>query len=127
MLVGSYGGWLTVIGWIYAIPLMLVLLVPPIITRFDREARAAKSVRAAYATFSWLLWAALFVVGLAIPDQADSSESGSALTAWTGGSLTVEASAAIAVWVFLLAALAWLLQLITSITGARRGRAATAS
>lgn len=37
----------------------------------------------------------------------------------------VEASAAIAVWVFLLAALAWLVQLITSITGARRGRAAT--
>jgi hypothetical protein len=124
LLVGSYAGWLTVIGWIYAVPLIIVLLIPPIITRFDREARAVKSVRSAYAASSWMLWAALLVVGLAIPDQADSSESGSALTAWTGGALSVEASTVIAGGAFVLAALAWLVQLITAITGARRGRTA---
>lgn len=128
LLVGSYGGWLTVIGWIFAIPLIVLMLVPPILARWDTAARQAKSARAAYVVASWVLWIGLLIVGVTVTDQADSSESGSALTAWTGGDVSPEVSMGIAGVVLVVAMIALIAQFIVAIAGIRHSRQnATAS
>ena len=92
VMVGSPPGWLTIVGWIYAIPVVSLLLIPPIVTLFDRQAGRERSSRPAYVVSSWVLWSTLLVMGLAVPDAGDSGERYSALSAWTGISLDVSVS-----------------------------------
>jgi hypothetical protein len=91
-MVGSVPGWLTIVGWIYAIPVVALLLIPPIVTLFDRQAERERSSRLAYVVSSWILWSALFVMGLAVPDADDTGARYSALSASSGISLDVSVS-----------------------------------
>jgi hypothetical protein len=92
VMVGSVPGWLTIVGWIYAIPVVALLLIPPIVTLFDRQAERERSTRLAYVVSSWILWSALSVMGLAVPDADDTGAGYSALSAWSGISLDVSVS-----------------------------------
>jgi len=105
-LVGAELGWMAVIGIaVYGLPTILIMLVPPLVTLFDSEARAARSVRRAYAGATWVLWGALVVAGLTIPDSGDSGHLTSALSRWTG--LSYETSEIIFYVAFAVSVLAW--------------------
>ena len=110
-LVGAELGWMAVVGIVYGAPLILLLLLPPIATLFDRTAKAARSVRRHYRTACWVQWGGLLLAGLTIPDSGDSGHLLSALSRWTGLSYEVSEvlfyaamAAALIGWAFGLAA-----------------------
>lgn len=93
-LFGSVLGWFAVI-FFWASPVLLIALyIPPILTRFDREVRAAKKERAAYSVTTSLVWTGLVVAGFGVVDGGDDGITGSVLTAW--GVLDNDASMALA-------------------------------
>ena len=67
--VGAELGWMSVIGLFYGWILILLLLVPPIASLFDRAARLAGTVREGYAIASALLWLCLLYTS---PSPRDS-------------------------------------------------------
>jgi len=122
VLVGSEVGWMVVFGLIYGPIIVLLLLIPPIVALFDGEARRARSVRRAYAIASAVVWIALFLCGLALPDGGDDAPYPSALSRWFG--LSDDAST-VALLVLLLIALGgWIAALVTAALGIARSRSA---
>lgn len=91
-LVGSPLGWMAFIGIWIGLPLLAAMYVPPVLTLFDREVRAAKATRLAYSIATWVLWGSLVVTALAVVDGGDDGAAGSALTVWTGGAFSIDAS-----------------------------------
>ena len=88
-LVGAQLGWMAVIGVLYGWVLIVLLLIAPVITLFDTEARTLGTVREWYAIATALLWLGLLVVGISLPDSGDSGHLASALSSWTGASYEV--------------------------------------
>lgn len=122
-LVGAELGWMAVIGIaVYGLPTMLLLLAPPLITLLDRERRPARTVGRSYAVATWVLWGAMLLAGLTIPDSASSGHLPSALSRWTG--LSYEFSEGIFYLAFAITVLAWLAALVTAIRDAVRSRRA---
>lgn len=120
-LVGAELGWMAVIGIaVYGLPTILIMLIPPLVTLFDREARAGRTVRQAYAVATCVLWGAMLLAGLTIPDADDAGHIPSALSRWTG--LPYEVSETIFYIAFGIAILAWLGALVTALAGAVRSR-----
>ncbi|WP_197281035.1 hypothetical protein [Microbacterium sp. No. 7] len=115
-LLGAELGRIAFLGILAGWALVVLMLVPPLVTLFDREARAARTVRRAYAVSSIVLWAALVVCAIALPDAGDSGAERSALMAWTN--LPASASHLIFTLVALVAAVAWVATLTTAIRGA---------
>lgn len=120
--VGAQLGWMSVIGIVYGVFLIIALLVPPIIALFDAEARRARSVRQSYSLASAVLWLGLVMVGLTIPDAGDSGNLETALTAWFG--ISYESSVVIFAISAAAALLAWLVAIATAIAGIVRSRRA---
>jgi predicted RND superfamily exporter protein len=123
-LVGADLGWMAVIGIIYGAFVILLLLVPPLVTLFDREVRAARAERSAFAITSIVLWAAIVVTGLSIPDSGDSGHLDSALMTWTG--MSYEVSTSIFAIASAVVGVAYLIAFILAIVGIVRGSSARA-
>lgn len=84
-LLGAELGWMAVVGLVvYAAPTVLALLLPPLLTRFDRQAREARTVRRTYALASYAMWGGLLLAGLTIPDSGDSGHLPSVVSRWFG-------------------------------------------
>lgn len=123
-LVGADVGWLLFALLIYGIVVVFVLLVPPIITLFDREVRRAKSTRRGYSIASWVLWVAIILAAFVVPDQADGPPLDSALTNWTGGAISQQASDAIFLVLSGVIGLAYLAVFVLAIAGIMRSASA---
>lgn len=120
--VGAELGWMAVIGIVYGWIIIVLLLVPPVITLFDTEARRNGTVRELYAVFTAIVWFGLLLAGITIPDAGDSGHLPTALTAWTGASEGVStavfnAGAGIAV-------LGWIAAIVAAVMGVVRSRRA---
>ncbi|WP_345800835.1 hypothetical protein AAIB33_15380 [Microbacterium sp. AZCO] len=118
--VGAQLGWLAFLGIVYGIFVILVLLVPPLLTLFDTQSRRARRTRLAYDIATFVLWFALLLGALTVPDSGDSGHLESALSTWTG--MSYETSQAVFVVASALIGLAYLGQVVTSILGIIRGR-----
>lgn len=121
-LVGAELGWLSVVGLIFGVLMILALLIPPIITRLDRDVRQQRATRSGYVVASWVLWAALIIGGLSVPDEADGGALDTALTSWTAGAIDDAASRAIFAVSGIVMLVAYLAQLGLAIAGAARSR-----
>lgn len=122
-LLGAELGWMAVVGIVvYAAPTIIAMLVPPILTVFDHQARAARTVRRGYALASYLLWGSLFVAGLTIPDSGDNGHLRSVVSRWLP--VSYEASEVIFYVALAVAVLAWALALAVAISGAFASRKA---
>jgi len=119
-LVGAELGWMAVVGIVYAVPTLLLMLVPPVVTLFDRTARAARSVRHHYLAACRVLWSALLLAGLTIPDSGDSGHLRSALSRWTG--LPYEVSEVLFYVAMAAAVIGWAFSLAAAGSGAMLSR-----
>ncbi len=97
---------------------------PPIITLRDREVRARKATRSGYVVASWVLWVAILVGALSVPDEADGGALDTALTSWTAGAIDDAASRAVFAVAGVAMLVAYLVQLGLAIAGAVRSRSA---
>lgn len=112
---------------VYGIVVVAVFLVPSVITLFDREVRGEGATRLGYSVASWVLWIAVLLAALVVPDQADGAPLDSALTAWTDDALTQQASDVIFVVLAGLIGLAYLAVFILAIVGVTRSREVSAT
>ncbi|GAA3200032.1 hypothetical protein [Microbacterium terregens] len=121
-LVGAEVGWMGFVGMVYGLLVVVVLLLPPVLTLFDPTVRRAKATRLAYDIASVVLWAALIVGALTVPDAGDSGRLDSGLTAWTGGAVTYDASAVIFTAAAFITGIAYLAAVVLGIAGIVRWR-----
>lgn len=121
-LVGAQMGWMAVLGIVYGLFVIVVLLVPPVMTLFDRTVRRQKTTRFAYDISSFVLWGALLIAGLTIPDAGDGGPVDTALTVWTGGAIDNDASTFIFGMAGIVIGLAYLATFVTAIMGIVRWR-----
>ena len=119
-LVGAEIGWLGILGIVYGIFVILVLLVGPLLTLFDTEGRRARKTRLGYDVASIVLWLALLVGALTVPDSGDSGHLDSALSTWTD--MSYETSEAIFYGTAVAIGLAYLAQVVLAVMGVVRGR-----
>jgi hypothetical protein len=120
--VGAELGWMAIVGIVYGILAVIVLILPPVMTLFDRTVRRGRATRLAYDVGSFVLWGSLLAAALTVPDSGDSGHLNSALTIWTGGAVTYEASQAIFAVASVVTGLAYLAVLIAAIIGIVRWR-----
>ncbi|SIT86328.1 hypothetical protein [Microbacterium sp. RU33B] len=127
-LVGAQVGWMAVIGIVYGAFVILFLLIPPLVSLFDRDVRRRRSERVAYSIAMGVAWIALFLAGLVIPDSGDSGRLDTALTVWTGGLIGYEATETIFIVLVMIVFFALVAGLALAIIGAgRAGRASAGS
>lgn len=118
--VGAGIGWLGFLGIAYGLIVVALLLVPPVLTLFDREVRRARATRVAYDIASAVLWLGFVLGGLTVPDAGDSGQLDTALMTWFG--MTAETSAALFAVSAGLIVLAYLAALTFAIMGITRSR-----
>ena len=118
--VGAEVGWLGLVGIVYGIFTILILLVPPLLTLFDPEARKKRSTRLGYDVATILLWLTILVGALTVPDSGDSGHLDSALTTWTG--IPYETSEAIFYATAVVLGIAYLVAFVLAVVGIVRGR-----
>jgi hypothetical protein len=121
-LVGAELGWMALVGIVYGLLVVAVLLVPPVMTLFDRTVRRQKTTRLAYDIATFVLWAAFILAALSVPDSGDSGHLDSALTRWTGGAITYEASSMVFAVAGFVLGLAYLATVVAAILGIARWR-----
>lgn len=121
---GAELGWMAVFGFVFGPALLILLLIPPLLTLFDREARRSRSTRSSYAAASIVLWVAAVVAGLALSDMSDMRPFPSPLEQWTG--ISSGASMAVFTVAVIVAAAAWLGMLVAAVAGIVRSRRAPA-
>ncbi len=115
-LLGAEVGWMAVVGIVvYAAPTIVALLLPPVLTRFDRQAREAGTVRRIYAIACYVLWGGLVLAGLTIPDSGDNGHLRSVLSRWFG--LSYEASEVVFYIALMTAVIAWAISLAVAASG----------
>lgn len=122
--VGAEIGWLGFFGIVYGLIVMAVLLVPPVLTVFDREVRRARATRVAYDIASAVLWLGIVLGGLTVPDAGDSGQLDTALMTWFG--ISAPTSAAIFAISVGLTGLSYLATFAIAIMGIARARRAAA-
>lgn len=120
--VGAPLGWLAVVGFVYGIFLVVALYIAPVLTIFDRDVRPIASVRRSYASVSWMLWAALILMGLTVPDQADGPRFPAALTVWTDGGISIEMTSFIFTTASVFAVIMWVATVVLAVLGIVRSR-----
>jgi hypothetical protein len=118
--VGADVGWLGLVGIVYGVFTILLLLVPPLLTLFDPEARRKRATRMGYDIATILLWLAIVVGALTVPDSGDSGHLDSALTTWTG--VSYETSEAIFYATAIVLGIAYLAAFVLAVVGIVRGR-----
>ncbi|MGZ8804710.1 MAG: hypothetical protein ACXWZG_05340 [Microbacterium sp.] len=121
-LVGAQLGWMSVLGVVYGLFVIAILMVPPIMTLFDRTVRRSKTTRFGYDIASFVLWAAFLVASLTVPDSGDGGHLDSALTTWTGGGISYETSEAVFTVAAVIIGLAYLATVVFGIIGIARWR-----
>lgn len=121
-LFGAPLGWMAAIGLFIAPFVILGMYIPPIVVVFDRDAKAARSTRVFYDVASYVLWAALIVLGLALVDGGDSGDVGSVLTTWGVPDAVTGVLAAVAALATILGWIAALVAAIVSVVESRRLR-----
>jgi len=121
-LVGAELGWMSLLGVVYGLLVIVVLVLPPVMTLFDRTVRRGKATRFGYDVASFVLWGAFIIASLTVPDSGDSGHLDSALTSWTGGAITYEASATIFNIAAFVIGLAYLATLVLAVIGITRWR-----
>jgi hypothetical protein len=119
-LVGAELGWMGIIGIVYGIFVVALLVVPPLLTVFDRESRRARATRLAYDVSSFVLWGAFLLAALTVPDSGDSGHLDSAFATWFG--ISYEASQAVFAVAATVIGLAYLAAFVLAIAGIVRGR-----
>ncbi len=119
-LVGAQLGWMSVIGVVYGAFVILLLLIPPFVTLFDRDVRRLRSERMAYSVAMCIAWGSLFLGGLVIPDSGDSGHLDAALTVWTGGAIGYDITEPTFAALIVLTIFALIAALSLAITGAAR-------
>lgn len=123
-LLGAELGWMAVIGLVvYAAPTVLGLLLPPVLTLFDGQARAARGVRRSYALACYVMWGGLLLAGLSIPDSGDNGHLLSVMSRWLG--LSYQASEVVFYLALMAAVIAWALSLAVAISGITLSRRAS--
>lgn len=120
--VGAPLGWLAVVGVVYAAVMLVALYIAPILTIYDRDVRPIASTRNSYATVSWMLWVAVIVMALSVPDQADSPPFPAALTVWTDGGVSAEMASFIFTLASVFALIMWIATIALAIVGIVRSR-----
>ena len=125
-ILGAELGWMAIIGIVYGAVVIALMLVPPILTLFDREGRRLRRTRTAYDITTFVLWAAFVVAAVSVPDSNDSGHLDSALTTWSGGAVDYESSSSVFTGAAIVAGLAYLTILALAIAGIVRGRRAVA-
>ncbi len=118
--VGADVGWLGILGIVYGVFTILILLVPPLLTLFDPEARKKRATRLGYDVATILLWLTILVGALTVPDSGDSGHLDSALASWTG--ISYETSAAIFYATSVVLGIAYLAAFVLAVVGIVRGR-----
>lgn len=118
--VGAGVGWLGFFGLAYGLIVIAVLLVPPTLTLFDREVRRARSTRLWYDIASAVMWLALLVAGMTVPDAADSGALPTVFMNWFG--ITAETSAAVFALSAGLTGLSYLAAVVTATMGIAHAR-----
>lgn len=121
-LVGAELGWLSVLGVVYGLFVIAVLLLPPILTLFDRTVRRGKATRLGYDVSTLVLWAAFLLAALTVPDAGDGPPLDPALTVWTGGGISQDAAGAIFTVAGAIVGLAYLATLVFGVIGIVRWR-----
>ena len=121
-LVGAEIGWTGIVGVVYGLVVVAILLVPPIMTLFDRTVRREKETRFGYDISSFVLWAAFVLAALTVPDSDDSGPLDSAVTTWSGGGISSETSEAVFGVAAALIGLAYLAAVVFGIIGIARWR-----
>lgn len=113
-------GWLGLFGIVFSPIAAILLLVPPILTRFDREATRRRSVRTAYVWGSIAIWVALFAIALTAPDSGGTRPMLSPLQMLTD--LGPDVAMASTIGLGALAAAGWLLAIVIAIAGIAQSR-----
>jgi hypothetical protein len=121
-LVGAQIGWMGIIGIVYGLLVVAILLVPPIMTLFDRTVRREKTTRFGYDLSTFVLWGAFLLASLTVPDSGDSGHLDSAVTTWSGGAISYETSEAIFTVAAILIGLAYLSTVVFAVLGIARWR-----
>ena len=111
-LFGAPLGWMAAIGLFIAPFVIIAMYIPPIIGLFDREAKAARSTRVFYDVTSYVLWAAMLLMGLSLVDGGDSGDVGSVLTTW---GLSDPVAEGMFVGALIFSILAWIATLVAAI------------
>ncbi|MGL4256467.1 hypothetical protein [Microbacterium sp.] len=122
--VGAGVGWLGFFGLVYGVIVIAVLLVPPVLTLFDREVRRARATRLWYDIASAVLWLGLLVAGMTVPDAADSGPLDTVFMNWFG--ISAETSAALFALAAGVTGLAYLASVVTALRGVAAARRAQA-
>lgn len=117
-------GWLGLFGIVFSPATAILLLVPPILTRFDREATRRRSVRIAYVWGTVGIWVALFAIALTAPDSGDVRPYLAPLQMLTG--IGPDATMAVTIGLGAVAASGWLLAVGVAIAGIVQSRRASA-
>ena len=120
--VGAELGWLSVVGIFFAIIMLILLYVAPVLTVFDRDVRPHATVSGSYSLVTYLLWIGLFVMALTIPDAADGPALPPALTVWTSGGISIEMASFIFTLMFVFSAIMWVATVVLAIMGIVRSR-----
>ena len=123
--VGAELGWLAVVGVVYGALLLIALYIAPVLTVFDRDVRPVASTRSSYTAVSCMLWLALVLMGLTVPDQADGPPVPAALTVWTGGGVSIEMASFIFTLASIFALIMWVATIALAIIGIVRSRRPT--
>ena len=121
-LVGAQIGWMGIIGIVYGLLVVAILLVPPIMTLFDRTVRREKTTRFGYDVSTFVLWGAFLLASLTVPDSGDSGHLDSAVTTWSGGAISYETSEAIFTVAAIVIGLAYLAIVVFAVLGIARWR-----
>lgn len=112
-LLGAPLGWMAAIGIFVAPVAMIAMYASAIVFIFDRDAAAAKTSRLGYDIPSYVLWAALIVMGFTLQDGGDDGIYGSVLSEW--GVLSDDATLTAFAVALPIAAAAWFGTLIAAI------------
>ncbi|HYI50570.1 MAG TPA: hypothetical protein VEX42_03265 [Microbacterium sp.] len=121
-LVGAQIGWMGIVGIVYGLLVVAILLVPPIMTLFDRTVRREKTTRFGYDVSTFVLWGAFLLASLTVPDSGDSGHLDSAVTTWSGGAISYETSEAIFTVAAIVIGLAYLAIVVFAVLGIARWR-----
>ncbi|MDF2574921.1 MAG: hypothetical protein K0S05_1833 [Agromyces sp.] len=119
-LVGSELGFMVVIGMVFAPLAIVVLLVPPVLTQFDRESRRAYATRLGYDVASFVLWGACVLAALSVEDSFGFAGARSALSVWLGIS-SADSEAVFGAAVVVMGA-SYVAAVLLAIRGVARGR-----
>lgn len=118
---GAPSGWLTTTGvLLVAPPVFLLLALPVMVVAVDPGPMRRRAVSVTYARASLVLWAALAVLVVTLPDPTASDSA--LVVVWSGGAAPAGAVAGLATIAAVVAVAAWASALAFAVSGFLAGR-----